>query len=164
MAYFRDKLKGVLQVHDSPHRIALAFAVGVFMGNSPFLGFHYIGGIFLAWLFRLNKLVAFVGVSVNNPWTIVPISTFCVWVGKKILNIEDVLPDIDWGSVTFTKVISWLKSLVTDYDNFIALLKELWPLIKSFFAGGLIVCTLSAIASYFIMLAIARRYKKGGHA
>ncbi|MBI4825737.1 MAG: DUF2062 domain-containing protein [Nitrospirae bacterium] len=164
MAYLRDKFKSIMQVHETPHRIALAFALGVFMGNSPFLGLHYVGGIFLAWIFRLNKLVAFVGVSVNNPWTIVPISTFSVWLGAKILMIKDVLPEVDWNAMTFTTVMAWLKSLVTDSDNFFNLILDLMPLIKSFFVGSFIVCTLSSIASYFIILGVARRYKKIKHA
>lgn len=164
MAYLRDKLKSIMQVHETPHRIALAFALGVFMGNSPFLGLHYIGGIFLAWIFRLNKLVAFVGVSVNNPWTIVPISTFSVWLGAKLLAIKDVLPEVDWNGMTFTTVMAWLKGLVTDSDNFFNLVLDLMPMIKSFIVGSFIVCTLSSVASYFIILPIAKRYKKIKHA
>src|SRR4030066_1338393 len=99
----KDKLTGIFQVKETPHRIALAFALGVFMGISPLLGLHYIGGFVLAWIFRLNKLVTLIGVSVNNPWTIVPISSFCVWVGKKLIGIKQVLPEVDWGNITITK-------------------------------------------------------------
>jgi uncharacterized protein (DUF2062 family) len=157
---FRDKLREIIKVKDTPHHIALSFAVGVFMGNSPFLGLHYIGGIFLAWLFRLNKLVAFAGVSVNNPWTIVPISTCSVWIGAKLLVINDVLPEVDWGAVTFTTVLSWLRSLIADPDNFLELIVNLMPLIKSFFVGSLFFCTLSAVSSYFIIRPLAARYKR----
>ena len=94
MTYFKDKFKSILKIKESPRRIALAFALGVFIGISPFLGLHYISAFFLAWLFRLNKLVAVVGVSVNNPWTIVPLSTFCVWIGAKIMGIKEVLPEV----------------------------------------------------------------------
>ncbi len=111
MAYFRDKFRAIFQIKESPHRIALAFAIGVFMGISPLLGLHYIGGVLLAMLFRLNKLVAIIGVSVNNPWTIVPISTFCVWVGAKILGIKQVLPEVDWGSISLTSIVMKFTSL-----------------------------------------------------
>jgi uncharacterized protein (DUF2062 family) len=164
MSYFKDKFRSILQLHETPHRIALAFALGVFMGNSPFVGLHYVSGIFFAWVFKLNKLVAFVGVSVNNPWTIVPISTTCVWIGAKMLSIKDVFPEVNWTSLTLTTVLSWIKSLVTDSDNFLALLKELWPLIKSFFVGGMVFCTVTSIASYFIMRIIVTRYHKSQHA
>jgi len=156
---FRDKLREIIKVKDTPHQIALSFALGVFMGNSPFLGIHYIGAFFLAWLFRLNKLVAFAGASVNNPWTIVPLSTLYVWIGAKLLRIKEVLPEVDWHAVSFTTIISWLNSLITEPHNFLNLIINLMPLIKSFFAGSLIFGTISSIASYFIIKPIAARYK-----
>jgi uncharacterized protein (DUF2062 family) len=160
MSYFRDKFRAIFNVQDTPHRIALAFAFGVFMGISPFLGLHYIGGIFLAWLFRLNRLVAVIGISVNNPWTIVPISSFSVWTGAKLLDIKQVLPDVDWGSITFMTVIEWLKSLLTEPKKFIDLAITLLPLIKAFLVGSLVICTLSAIVSYFMINILANRYRK----
>ncbi len=160
MSYFRDKLRAIFNVQDTPHRIALAFAFGVFMGISPFLGLHYIGGIFLAWLFRLNRLVAIIGISVNNPWTLVPISSFSVWTGAKLMGIKQVLPDVDWKGITFMTIVDWLKSLITEPYKFIDLTVSLLPLIKAFFVGSFVVCTLSAIVSYFIINILANKYKK----
>jgi uncharacterized protein (DUF2062 family) len=151
---FRDKFKSIFKVKDTPHHIAMAFAMGVFMGISPLLGLHYILAFVTAWLFRLNKLVAIVGVSVNNPWTIVPISTFCVWIGAKLLGIKQVLPEVDWKSLNLTSIVKKL----TDLDNFLAVVNQLMPLIKAFFAGSFVVCTLSAIVSYFIIKTVAMRY------
>lgn len=160
MSYFRDKLRAIFNVQDSPHRIALAFAFGVFIGISPFIGLHYIGGIFLAWVFKLNRLVAIIGISVNNPWTLVPISSFSVWTGAKLMGIKQVLPDVDWGGITFMTIVDWLKSLMTEPGKFIDLATTLMPLIKAFFVGSFVVCTLSAIVSYFIINILANRYKK----
>jgi uncharacterized protein (DUF2062 family) len=160
MVYFKDKFRSIFQVKDSPHHIAMAFALGVFMGISPLLGLHYIGGFFLAWLFRLNKLVAMVGVTVNNPWTIVPISSFCAWFGAKLLGIKQILPEVDWKSISLMKILGWLKGLVTDFDNVMKLLNDLWPLIKAFFVGSFVICTVSAIASYFIIRVLITKYHK----
>lgn len=156
MAYFRDKFKSIFQVKDTPHRIAMAFAVGVFMGVSPFLGLHYIGAFFIAWMFNLNKLVAMVGVSVNNPWTIVPISTFCVWTGAKLVGIQQVLPEVDWRNVSLIGIIDRFS----DLQSFIDMVKQLWPLLASFFVGSILVCTISAIAGYFIIQILITKYKK----
>jgi len=156
MAYFRDKFKSVFQVKDTPRRIAMAFAVGVFMGISPFLGLHYIGAFFLAWLFKLNKLVAMVGVSVNNPWTIVPISTFCVWIGAKLIGIKQVLPEVDWQNISLMSIMGRFS----DLRNFLDLVKQLWPLVASFFVGSFLICTLSAVAGYVIIQILITRYKK----
>jgi len=158
MTYFKDKFKSILKVKESPHRIALAFALGVFVGISPFLGLHYIGALLLAWLFRLNKLVAVVGVSVNNPWTIVPLSTFCVWIGAKLMGIKDVLPEIDWAGISLTKIIGKFS----DIESLKVMTKQLWPVISSFFVGSMLICTLSAIASYFIIQILLEKYQEEG--
>jgi uncharacterized protein (DUF2062 family) len=155
MAYFRDKFRAIFQVRESPHRIALAFAIGVFMGISPLLGLHYIGGVLLAILFRLNKLVAIIGVSVNNPWTIGPISAFCVLVGAKLLGIKQVLPEVGWGNITLTSIVMKF----TDLENLINMIKELWPILSAFFVGSFLICTIAAIASYFIIIEMVKRYR-----
>ena len=40
----------------TPERVAAAVALGVGVGLSPFIGFHFILSIVLAFLFRLNKV------------------------------------------------------------------------------------------------------------
>jgi len=154
MSYFRDKFRGIFQVKDTPHRIAMAFAVGVLIGISPLIGLHFIGAFFLAWLFKLNKLITLIGASINNPWTVVPISSFNVWIGAKLIGIKKVLPDIDWSKVTLTDIISRLM----DMDNFLLLLKKLTPLLTAFVVGSFAICIVAAIASYFIIHGLAKRY------
>lgn len=156
MSYFRDKFRGIFNVKETPHRIALAFALGVFMGISPLIGLHYIGGFIIAWLFRLNKLVTLIGVSVNNPWTIVPLSSFSVWLGAKLIGLKQVLPEVDWENVTLTNIISKF----TDMDRFINMTKEIMPLLASFFVGSFVICTIAAITSYFIIQISVTRYRK----
>jgi uncharacterized protein (DUF2062 family) len=156
MVLFKDKFRTILEVKDTPHRIALAFAIGVFLGISPFLGLHYIGGFAIAWLVGLNKLVTLVGVSVNNPWTIVPISSFCVWIGAKLIGIKQILPEVEWESITLMNILGKFS----DFHNFIEMVKQLWPLIASFFVGSLLIGSISAVASYFIIQIIMARYKK----
>ncbi len=41
-ALVRKWLESLLHIHDTPQRTALAVAVGVFIGFSPFLGLHTI--------------------------------------------------------------------------------------------------------------------------
>lgn len=130
----RDKFREILKVKDTPHRIAMAFALGVFLGISPLLGLHTIGAFFLAWLLKLNRLVAIVGVYITNPWTIVPIYTFCIWVGAKLTGLERILPAVDWNDVSLMVFISELKHLI-----------------MPFLAGTIVVGSISAVASYFII-------------
>lgn len=64
----RKFLAHLLHVHDSPHRTALAFALGVFLGFSPFLGLHTILGLVIAFVLGLNRVAVIVGVYSDLPW------------------------------------------------------------------------------------------------
>lgn len=143
---FRDKFRSIFQVNDTPHRIAIAFALGVFWGISPLVGLHTIGAFSFAWLFRLNRLVAVVGVYITNPWTVVPIYSFCLWVGIKLVGMKQALPEVDWKNLTFMYMIHTLTPL-------------LWP----FVVGTVVVATVSGIMSYFIIYNAALRYRKIRH-
>ena len=53
--------------HSSPPRMAVAIFLGVLIGCSPFYGFHVILCLVLAFVFRLNKLVVWLGSNVSLP-------------------------------------------------------------------------------------------------
>lgn len=130
----RDKLREIVRIKESPRRIALAFAVGVFLGMSPFLGLHTVMGIAAAYAFRFNKFVTMVGVYVTNPWTIVPIYTFSTWFGAKLMGMEQVIPDIDWNNLTLSSFFSEMRHL-------------LWP----YLLGTTLISIISAVAGYFVI-------------
>ncbi|HUO77226.1 MAG TPA: DUF2062 domain-containing protein [Thermodesulfovibrionales bacterium] len=136
----RDKIRLLFEVKDTPHRISMAFALGIFIGISPLFGIHTILGISLAHLFRLNRFVTIIAVYVTNPWTIIPIYTFCTWVGAKCLGIKQILPDIDWGHITFSM-----------------LLKDLGPLLMPFLLGTVLIGLLASVASYVIIYRLLKR-------
>jgi uncharacterized protein (DUF2062 family) len=135
-----DKLRLILYVKDSPHRISMAFAVGIFIGMSPLFGIHTVLGIIVAYLFRLNRLVTIAGVYVTNPWTIIPIYTFSTWVGAKCLGINKILPHIDWKNLT-------LSALMNDFS----------PLLMPFIVGTVLMSVLSSIISYIIVYHLAKK-------
>lgn len=49
----------LLHSSDSPRKKALSIALGIFIGLSPLWGFHTVIVLFLAVLFKLNKVIAF---------------------------------------------------------------------------------------------------------
>lgn len=130
----RDKLLALFSVKDSPKKIAISFAVGVFIGMSPILGLHTVLGIAAAWIFRLNKFVTIIGVYVTNPWTIVPIYTFATWFGAKLLGIKKIIPSIDWNNISFGYILN-----------------EMRHLLLPFIFGTTLLGLLSAIAGYIII-------------
>jgi len=40
MAHIKNLVKKLLRIEETPERTALAYAIGIFLGFSPFLGFH----------------------------------------------------------------------------------------------------------------------------
>jgi uncharacterized protein len=61
-------IETLLHVHDTPERTSAAFALGIVVGFSPFIGFHTIIGVALAFLFRLNRVAVLAGLWANLPW------------------------------------------------------------------------------------------------
>jgi uncharacterized protein (DUF2062 family) len=79
-ALLRRWLSALLHVDDTPERTAAAFAVGVFFGFSPFLGFHTLLGVIVAFLLNYNRVAVLLGVYSNLPWVIAPYYAFCTMV------------------------------------------------------------------------------------
>ncbi len=132
--HFKDRMRQVLSVNEPPHKVSLAFAIGIFIGMSPLLGLHTILGIMLAWKLKLNKLVTLIGVYVTNPWTIVPIYTFGTWVGAKVLGINQIIEPIDWSHMTCR-----------------ALFNEFKHLLAPFVVGSILMAVISSVLGYVLI-------------
>ncbi len=85
-ALVRRWLDTLLHVADTPERTAAAFAMGVFFGFSPFLGFHTMLAIIVAFCFDLNRVAALLGVYSNLPWIIAPYYAIVTMIGAKIIG------------------------------------------------------------------------------
>lgn len=130
---FRERLRGILTVKESPRKTAATFSIGVFVGISPLIGLHTLMGLALAQIFRLNRLVMLSGVYVTNPWSVVPIYTFCIWTGAMLLGVE-ALPHIEWKTLT-------IKGLLLDFSY----------LLLPFVVGTIVVGLAASFLSYFIV-------------
>jgi uncharacterized protein (DUF2062 family) len=74
--------------HSSPSRLATAIFVGVLIGCSPFYGFHVILCLVIAFVFRLNKFVVWLGSNVSLP-VFAPFLTFAsIQCGHILLHGE----------------------------------------------------------------------------
>lgn len=58
-----------LAIRGEPKEIAAGLALGVFIGMTPFMGVQAVTAVFLAALFRINKVAAAAGVFITNPFT-----------------------------------------------------------------------------------------------
>lgn len=107
---------------------------------SPLLGLHTVLGILVAYAFRLNKFVSLVGVYVTNPWTIVPIYTFGIWIGAKLLAVDHILPHIDWAHLSMKE-----------------LLHTLGPLLMPYLVGTTVLGLISALLGYLVVYRMVKK-------
>jgi uncharacterized protein (TIGR03546 family) len=79
-----------LKMRGEPREIALGLALGVMVGMSPFMGFHTLIAVFLALLFKWNKITAALGVQITNVFTAPFIYPVVYMVGSHILGVSSL--------------------------------------------------------------------------
>lgn len=106
-----------MELKDTPKKIALSFAVGVFISITPTFGLHTILALIIAFAFKLNKISLIIGTLLNNPWTTVFVYAISYKIGATILNTK--LNVVNNFSVNFLLhkgfhiyLITWFGSLV----------------------------------------------------
>jgi uncharacterized protein len=126
----RTSLKQLLHLKESPHRTALAFAIGTFIAFSPTYGFHTLSVLFCAWAFRLNAVALMAGSLINNPWTLVPILGATLWTGVQLTGLSHV-PSANWADLSM-----------------LAFYEQIKPYAAPFVLGGFVLSTIGAAISY----------------
>ena len=137
---FKEKLRELLQYNEPSDRLALSFALGGFIAFTPTLGLHLPTTLVLAWIMRLNKLMAVLGSALNNPWTFMPICGSSMWIGLKI-----------WP-VTKETTINWSNLSIQN----LAMLKSY---ILPFVIGSTLLGLVFAVVAYFVSLHLITRYR-----
>lgn len=145
-ALVRKWLDALLHVDDTPERTAAAFALGVFFGFSPFLGFHTILGVLFAFLLNLNRVAMLLGIYSNLPWIIGPYYVLATTVGAVITG--DRIPP------GFARQVGGLFELSIFTGEFWREVVDIIrPLIWPYTAGSLLGAVLLAGLAYPIALA-----------
>jgi uncharacterized protein (DUF2062 family) len=155
----RRWLDTLLHVHDTPERTAAAFALGVFLGFSPFLGLHTLLGIVLAFLLNLNRVAVLLGVYSNLPWIIGAYYTFTTMIGATLMRTG--LPP------GFREQLGELFELsAADAIFWRQLGTLLWPLFWPYMLGSMLGALLLAGIAYrvaLVFLTRRRRHKLQSH-
>jgi uncharacterized protein (DUF2062 family) len=141
----RQQLAQVLHLQETPHRTALAFAIGVFIAFAPHYLFHTASVVFCAWAFRLNYLALFLGSFINNPWTLAPILAASLYTGFLLVG-ESSLTSIEWENMTV--------------DNMFAMLS---PYLFPFIVGACTLAILGSLIAYPVMRWAIIRYREFKH-
>jgi hypothetical protein len=154
----------IFHVDDTPHRIALGVAIGMFVAWTPTLPFQMILAVFLATILRANKAVPVPLVWISNPFTAVPLFYGNYLVGAFLMRGE-------WGDSSAARQIlaqlfspegsqadgSWRfvhsEFWVLLWNAFVQFGTELW-------IGSVLVGLLVALASYPIAIRSVVAYRR----
>ncbi|MDR2883478.1 MAG: DUF2062 domain-containing protein [Deferribacteraceae bacterium] len=139
----RARLKVMLSLDVSPHKMAMSCALGILAGINPYIGLQTYIAITLASIFKLPLYPILAGVYITNPITIPFIFAFTTNVGMWLLNM-DVTVDVDWQNLNLRYLYETGKVLLLP-----------------FFIGTHFVGFILSVPTYFITYFIMKRYKRG---
>jgi uncharacterized protein len=150
----------VLHAEDTPHRVALGVAIGMFVASTPTVGAHMVLVVALAALLRANKVVGLPVVWVVNPVTIVPFYYSCWWLGAEILpgrsasgeSVRDRLTQLTSSHASLWQDMLHLEFWTAMFRVRLSLGAELW-------VGCLIVGVVSGTVMYFVTRTLITRYR-----
>ena len=149
-----EKLAGT---SSSPRRTAAAFALGVFLSFSPYLGLQIIIGMSLAFLLRLSRPAVFIGLNANLPWILVPWYTLATVLGGVLLN-RTIPPDF---RQRFDALMA-LSFFTVEFRS--RALDLLAPFFWSFIVGSTIGAAVLGAAAYVVTAPLLTRWRTPGDA
>jgi uncharacterized protein len=133
-----------LKIRGQPREIALGFALGLFVGMTPFIGLHTVMAVPLAALLKWNKISAAVAVWFTNAATAPFIYSITYIVGAHIVGIK--------------KVFSWkdIESLSAVYRLILHTPEMIWAMV----IGGVVLGLPLAVAGYYLAFFVVGRYRE----
>ena len=140
-------LRRLFALDDTPERIALSFALGVFIAFSPLFGLHTFLGVMIAFLSGLNRMAVLLGVWVNNPWTLIPIYAAGTYIGGLLVGFPSKPPLTDFGWHQLWQSAFWWQLINQGH------------ILKPFMLGSTILSVVAAIVSYLLALYVIRQRK-----
>lgn len=146
-------LKRLTRLSGTPQSIACGFACGAAISFTPFVGFHIVLSMLLAWMLRGHIIASVVGTVVGNPWTFPFIWLATYKVGQILLGSAEAAP---WPAVTmFKHVVTDLGGLIwptltgeNTWEAVRQVLIDLRALIWPMFIGSIPIALVAWIGSY----------------
>jgi len=140
LSSIKKLIKRLMQINDSPQKIARGFAIGVFWGVLPTFGFAIIFSLPTAILLRANKFASILGTFVSNPLTTPFFYAFSYKIGRLLLGYAPSA--FTWELIDIEKLLNVSKSLLI---------------------GSIIFATSLSLISYAVILKVIDRYRRRAH-
>ena len=154
----------VRRLPDTPHRIALGFACGVYASFTPLFGLHFVVAVALARVLRGNMVSSLIGTAAGNPLTFPLIASVSLALGRRILGYgvtgRDFSRISDAFAQAFAAVWHGILSLFgrgdSEWQKLIPFFRDIiWP----YFVGGLLPGLVAAIVGYYLTRPLIAAYQ-----
>jgi uncharacterized protein (DUF2062 family) len=130
------------RLSESPHAVALGFAVGVFSAATPLLGTHMVMAALIAWAIGGSIVAAVLGTFIGNPLTY-PLLWYTTYeAGNLMLGGHVAKHRIDLSNGIFQSSLD-----------------KLWPILKPMSLGCIPVGLALAALSYVLVKPMVEAYK-----
>lgn len=146
----------LLHVDDTPHRIALAVAIAMFVNWTPTSGIQMALVLLLATLLRANKAVGLLVVWLSNPVTIIPILYPNYLLGAWLIPGSQTKTLADWKAMVAGMLngdLSWVDRMWNFWRFSLDIMLPLW-------VGSLINGLLIGALSYWLARLAVVRYRR----
>jgi uncharacterized protein (DUF2062 family) len=116
--WIRAVSAAVIRAHRTPVEVGTAIGVGVFLGCTPFFGFHTVLALAASFLFGLNFVYVWLGTQISNPLLAGFLTVGSISVGHYLLHgASHSLGrlSLDWlaGSVVIGSVLGTIAGVVS---------------------------------------------------
>ncbi len=160
--YYSHRIK---RIPDTPHKIAIGIAAGIYTTFTPFFGLHFLIGGLLAWIVRGNIFAGLIATFFLNPITTPFIAGLSFWVGRTIFGLG-AAPDVRNklhnaffdGFVGMWQVVgSWFGFGPAPWGKLAAFWNEL---LVPYLIGGILPGLVFAGLSYYLSKPLIAAYQK----
>ncbi len=142
----------ILSLSGDSHWLALSFAVGVFIGTTPFYGAHTILAITVVSIFRFNLPVTLVGAWLTLP----PILPFVYYFGYRLGRL--LLPGMERvpRAILFETINNIMRFNITGINQS----REVIIIIKQLFLGCTVLGVTLSVTGYFFLRYAVEAHRK----
>ena len=133
-----------LKIRGEPREIALGLALGIMVGMTPLMGLHTVIAVFLAAVWKWNKIAAAGGVFITNPLTAPFVYPVTYIIGHALVGVSSI-PRLE---------------IAVSLETIANLFKDSPLILVDLMAGGIIIGLPLSIAAYWITMAAVENYRR----